>query len=1353
MTKSSEGSEQKNFETMLEGNVRDYMSKITEEIKDIQSFGNIIELIKVDLIAEDKQKEYFRMLEEKYKSIFKDKIKEIKENKELMNKAIKIIAELISKIFLFEKNNRFLNEEISSLDENIKFLIYIELVTTYNDDKYKDLKNNIYQIYLGNIETKEGRDNIIKLVQKLNGNDKKYFINEKLLEKCIFSKEEFFSNHVNYKIQTICLLNEELNKEQVKLNILERKETNKDVENLMTVLESIKNELDNETIIKKDLEKFLNIKIEKVEEKNGENNINASKLTNDESGKYARDKLELITLISTKYDPITKYAEYKSKIQKINEKLEKLKFIKDSLMIFHRNVLYEDIEKIKIIFNEIENGPIRKLNNEEIRKSIEGLLNHLPLCNEINKVKDFIFFKKIFENAQGKDEVERFDEAIKKLKDLKYIFDEAIFNHPNYKDTFRDIKEELGKKSENKTKEFIDQMIDYFCLKDGALFEDLKILFNSKKYENIVKSIEYFFNNFLDKKLTLPNNINLSEMNLSELKNTLNGLKRNNIYDYESNSSYYRLFTSFYEKKLALDFLKSKIANDNKILENELKNKLDPTNRNISVEDIDDTMKCLQHFKNLINLDNSEIIKYLQLLDEKDIKKFENFSKKFGSIIELDQKIDGDRFEEIYNIIQDANLLLNLDSEDFYFSFYYKINGKIIKINNFEELNLIKEKNKIKIYPVKIKKNEKKEEEKNEKDIVEIKCDKLIYFKEIISNIEIIYDKINILRSKGFIIPIVINIHIKYPEISYKLNNEEKDFNYIKDYLFKVENDYDNQISIIYEKEKYSRLLYGKLFRKVKQHQDGSCKIPEIIRYILNITSIENTIQEADNLHNATLGEDYEDQYNKYTKNIFDGISSYLSDLFKINRLTLKTHYENMLIKSEFSDKGISIKKCKEISMEEYILFLFMKKLGKLPIAQNILICSNETSIEEMKSFLYRAILCEYNTLFVIEILESFSNFQHKKMYCYIDKILSIKFKNYKTENEGNKNIDKIDKSKSRYYLDSYIVFVYKNLENENAFRNELEKYTKDNIMNKEKEKNLDNINGSLISNYDNIQDVDLSKSRIIIPSDFNITKNIKVITSDVCGLGKSFKIKKEIKEKDKRKYFHFLLGGKLTKSDIYKKISDLFDKIENDSNKTNKKTDKSQNDDEDYSEFNNVAIHLDLIETKETSLINEFLFSFLITRFYTNNGNIIYIPNNLKIYIEVPNSFENYLTKFGILKAFNIENIIFGESKQKETDVPMLPLELEKNIREQFERLNGFKNDKDIENFIKKSLKSSGLKEYSYHQIQTFIKLYLSQFESFTGKLRFTNSVCEDVTNKYIDYFSNSTKYFTKGGFQKLIM
>ena len=52
-------------------------------------------------------------------------------------------------------------------------------------------------------------------------------------------------------------------------------------------------------------------------------------------------------------------------------------------------------------------------------------------------------------------------------------------------------------------------------------------------------------------------------------------------------------------------------------------------------------------------------------------------------------------------------------------------------------------------------------------------------------------------------IVIVINISIIYPKLLYKLNNEEKEFNKIKDYLFKIKNDYENQLNIIYENEKY----------------------------------------------------------------------------------------------------------------------------------------------------------------------------------------------------------------------------------------------------------------------------------------------------------------------------------------------------------------------------------------------------------------------------------------------------------------------------------------------------------------------------------------------------------------------
>ena len=163
-----------------------------------------------------------------------------------------------------------------------------------------------------------------------------------------------------------------------------------------------------------------------------------------------------------------------------------------------------------------------------------------------------------------------------------------------------------------------------------------------------------------------------------------------------------------------------------------------------------------------------------------------------------------------------------------------------------------------------------------------------------------------------------------------------------------------------------------------------------------------------------------------------------------------------------------------------------------------------------------------------------------------------------------------------------------------------------------------------------------------------------------------------------------------------------------------------------------------------------------LITKFYISDENIIYIPNNIKVYIEVPNSFENYLKKFGILNAFNIENIVLGEPKQNKTsnttnilNISMLPLELESDIKKKFKRLNGTDDNKEIEKFIKDNI---GINEYSYHQVETFIKLYISQFDSIGKKLRFTNSN-ENITQKCIKYFADSTKYFTNGGFAKLLM
>ena len=81
--------------------------------------------------------------------------------------------------------------------------------------------------------------------------------------------------------------------------------------------------------------------------------------------------------------------------------------------------------------------------------------------------------------------------------------------------------------------------------------------------------------------------------------------------------------------------------------------------------------------------------------------------------------------------------------------------------------------------------------------------------------------------------------------------------------------------------------------------------------------------------------------------------------------------------------------------------------------------------------------------------------------------------------------------------------------------------------------------------------------------------ENIKVFSSDVCGLGKYFKVKKLIKE-NKEIYYHFPLGGMLTKTIIYEKLFKLLKKI--------KKDLKFKKEEEENLGYNNVANHLDII-------------------------------------------------------------------------------------------------------------------------------------------------------------------------------
>ena len=510
-----------NFELMFEEIISDYINKLTEKIEDIQTFGNIINLIEINRIKEEKQRDYFKKLKEKYKNVIENDIKNIK-SKDQLNKAVSITAEFVSRLFLYEKNTSFMDDKIKKLEYRIKSLIYIELLTKYKGEDYKKLKEYIYDTYLKNLNTKEGRDDIIKLVKKLTGEEKKFFIQEMLLKECVFSKEEFYSNQENYKIKTLYELKKDLEAEQfnkekekkdesgekgedntkkeeeklldlIDLNALSER-GNDNAKKLRNTLDSIRKELENMSLIKKDLEKFLKIKRNKNQIKDKEylNKISEKEKKNinekiDSVEKEVLIKLELISLVLTNYNSEKKYEEYKEEINNINEKLDKLNETQELLLIFHKNKYKDDINGINKLIGRIENNTIIDFKKDERQKEIQYFFDkHNILCDDIKKVKDFLLFKKIFENARGSDQLERFEDATKKLKTLKNKLD----GNKDSTEKSKDSKNEKGKSDENESKTVKSKDSKSEKGKSDEKKIDIEIIFNEKEFINIFRDIK-----------------------------------------------------------------------------------------------------------------------------------------------------------------------------------------------------------------------------------------------------------------------------------------------------------------------------------------------------------------------------------------------------------------------------------------------------------------------------------------------------------------------------------------------------------------------------------------------------------------------------------------------------------------------------------------------------------------------------------------------------------------------------------------------------------------------------------------------------------------------------------------------
>ena len=135
------------------------------------------------------------------------------------------------------------------------------------------------------------------------------------------------------------------------------------------------------------------------------------------------------------------------------------------------------------------------------------------------------------------------------------------------------------------------------------------------------------------------------------------------------------------------------------------------------------------------------------------------------------------------------------------------------------------------------------------------------------------------------------------------------------------------------------------------------------------------------------------------------------------------------------------------------------------------------------------------------------------------------------------------------------------------------------------------------------------------------IQKNkISIICSDICGSGKTEYILNNID--DNQNYIYFPLGGYLTREYLLNKLKQ---EIEIDHLKQN-------------------VIHIDLSDSKSENILKEFLFNFLILKYYGYNEKIFnynYYKARIIIKIELPNTYINYFDKYKILKFIPIEKKI----------------------------------------------------------------------------------------------------------------
>ena len=1195
---------------------------------------------------------------------------EFKIKKYPLNKFIILINKFFNLIFSFLTVNS--NDElfIQNLE---KICNFINNNINFKEDNNKEIKNNLINKLQNNFEKKDIKilircyKNLYKIKENINNKyiifqlekaleiqiNKINIVNEEnyliilviinmILDKNILENENiilieiynFIFDNLNISFNENDFYKNEISNTQKLLlklhskNILceEIKRKNKKLNNIIKIIENIKNSLQNQTMKIIDLLKFKKFSKEIFDE-----------------------KLKFIYIISVNVYPSEEKINenvkilkilYNNFIKRIDEINTIIKSYNDNNYEFFKecesNKIIDEINKIKFI---LDNKNIKNLFENEIKNSENFIKEQLNILKSFEKYsKSTLYLKNIYEKQinelKQKNTKINYEISIKTLKYSNNIYNK-IFNIL--------IDNDINKKFDLKYFKIWFNQID--------IKNELKIMatINNVNVENFINSqfkiiiIIKDFNKTIEKLQNIKLALNIFNIKDKNITNQIDSiLKINNILklkeiDYQTVQKISNNFDEFLndENKISnvlfsigschqvFTFIKTKdqetlnayeeYNNENsefdaKLLE-ELK-KLYFRNKDLNSKEFKNEIEFINFIKELIK--NNEYYQTFLYLEEirKVLYELDTLNTKVNNKEEYNKNKMIRIFEKsIFKFIYDQNKIEYRNyKRDFYKIICITesdmkkkenqdgINNNIIIEEN--ELKGLQDRALLKTQKSTIISNKKTEDAKNYKNYDEL--------------IKKIFEEKNLLNEafeKGTILNDSYENYVEKGKIKVNKNKENENKNLVdyENFIEEIENKLNIMINLTKEGYKNDYLFtffFGRQipnFLNILEGEKNLIENKNLLSYILD-GIIDFDLKESINQTQNYIIQNINNFNNKN-----EIIINFLKNFFKNNFFSFeeiyKDHfYEKNEYNEEFQTKenknilpGIYIykfnNKIKNNLNEVRILELNYKLTNNIPVNHCVLICHKNTSSEEIICFIYRFFKCEYKIPFFIANFHLITNENKKKVFSLLNNPNDDQNKNDQNKNENEKEKEE----KKIVNLHAILIFLI-------PFENELEDDFQNNKFFK-KVINEENKNNNIF--YQNLENF------------INSNINVDIIKSNCSGVGKTYSIKTFAKKKG-FSLFNFPFGFEDTRESILNRF------YEKDKNFKEKK----------------MILHINIYDIKNFNYINEFLFSLIFTKTFNNNEKIYVLKENIKIILEIPFGFGDFLKKCPILKYFNPKEI-----------------------------------------------------------------------------------------------------------------